>query len=306
MSELLKESFLDNVNKVLKNVTIYSTAATLFLYIFGYISLRFRLTFLGTGTDLSVIDERYLFEGARFSLYILTSIPVALLIILFISIPFFIIKWTFKKSFGARLTSVQEKLKKWYRQKITRDKLIFIGIIFSTLSIQLVMRQSLYFNNLLLRENLPEPALLHKILLSSNDAIRISYIIILQLLILLSAYIFYLTIKYYNPQRVKLNFMQVIFGLLIIIQIIFLPVNYGILIGTNLMAKVNVHSEYFDNDLNKDAWLIWEGQEGVTFFALKNSNGDIQKSMVTIPKKDIKRIEIIKYDRLLNRLFKIQ
>ena len=48
------------------------------LYLFGYLSLRFRLTALGIGTYLDFVDERYLFEGVRFATYLVAITVVRL------------------------------------------------------------------------------------------------------------------------------------------------------------------------------------------------------------------------------------
>src|SRR5262249_45115424 len=47
-----------------------------------YLAVRFHLTAIGVGTDLAVLDERYLFAGARFLVYLVSSVPSMLLIIL--------------------------------------------------------------------------------------------------------------------------------------------------------------------------------------------------------------------------------
>ena len=53
-----------------------STATGSFLlYLAGYLSLRFHMTVLGVTTDLSLLDERYLFAGARFLVFFASCIP---------------------------------------------------------------------------------------------------------------------------------------------------------------------------------------------------------------------------------------
>ena len=46
------------------------------LYVLGYLSVRFNLTVLGIGTDLAVVDERYIFAGAKFVVYLLATLPI--------------------------------------------------------------------------------------------------------------------------------------------------------------------------------------------------------------------------------------
>ena len=53
----------------------YMVLGNLLLYIVGYLTLRFHLTAMGIGTDLAVLDERYLVTGARFLVYLLAAVP---------------------------------------------------------------------------------------------------------------------------------------------------------------------------------------------------------------------------------------
>ena len=57
------------------NWTKYSVVGSFVLYVFGYLAVRFHLTAIGVGTDLAVLDERYLFAGARFLVYLVSSVP---------------------------------------------------------------------------------------------------------------------------------------------------------------------------------------------------------------------------------------
>jgi len=53
--------------------TAYAALGSVVLYLLGYLALRFHLTVLGIGTDLSVLDERYLFAGAKFLVYLVSA-----------------------------------------------------------------------------------------------------------------------------------------------------------------------------------------------------------------------------------------
>jgi hypothetical protein len=53
------------------------TLGSVALYRLGYLSLRFHLMTLGVGTDLNILDERYLFAGAKFLVYLGASGPNA-------------------------------------------------------------------------------------------------------------------------------------------------------------------------------------------------------------------------------------
>ena len=67
---------------------VISALGSFVLYLAGYLSLRFHLTVLGIGTDLNVFDERYLFSGAKFLIYLTTTLPICvlLLLVLFVAV----------------------------------------------------------------------------------------------------------------------------------------------------------------------------------------------------------------------------
>ena len=68
------EAVLNNLTEALQTTlkalagswASYSALGSFALYVAGYLALRFHLTALGVGTDLAVLDERYVFTGARF------------------------------------------------------------------------------------------------------------------------------------------------------------------------------------------------------------------------------------------------
>src|SRR5262249_3798396 len=60
----------------------YAVVGSFLLYVAGYLALRFHLTVIGVGTDLAVLDERYLFTGARFFVYLVSAVPNVVLVTL--------------------------------------------------------------------------------------------------------------------------------------------------------------------------------------------------------------------------------
>ena len=66
----------DKLKELGANWAVYSALGSFALYLLGYLSLRFHLTVLGVGTDLAVLDERYLFAGTRFLVYVVSSVPL--------------------------------------------------------------------------------------------------------------------------------------------------------------------------------------------------------------------------------------
>ena len=58
---------------------VFTTIGSFGVYVLGYLAIRFQLTALGMGTDLELLDERYFFEGAKFLVYLVATIPVVVL-----------------------------------------------------------------------------------------------------------------------------------------------------------------------------------------------------------------------------------
>ena len=55
--------------------TSYAGFGTFLLYLFGYLTLRFQLNTYGVATNLDVFDEKYLFAGCRFLVYLGMTLP---------------------------------------------------------------------------------------------------------------------------------------------------------------------------------------------------------------------------------------
>ena len=72
--------------------TSYAGFGTFLLYLFGYLTLRFQLNTYGVSTNLDVFDEKYLFAGCRFLVYLGMTLPnllfFAAIIALLLAIPF--------------------------------------------------------------------------------------------------------------------------------------------------------------------------------------------------------------------------
>ncbi|MGH8597568.1 MAG: hypothetical protein ACREXT_13000, partial [Gammaproteobacteria bacterium] len=56
-------------------------------------------------------------------------------------------------------------------------------------------------------------------------------------------------------------------------------------------------------DPGREVWLAWEGEKGYTYFVRDPPERGGQRSLVTLLRKDITRIEIIAYDAILREVF---
>jgi hypothetical protein len=104
----------------------------------------FHLTAIGIGTDLAVLDECYLFTGARFLVYLGSSVPIFVLILL----PIALITWATSRFIPK---PIGERGRAWV---VRPTRLAVLGIVFTIIVIQVVMRQCFFLTNLLLAPDL--------------------------------------------------------------------------------------------------------------------------------------------------------
>jgi len=268
------------------NWTKYSVVGSFVLYVFGYLAVRFHLTAIGIGTDLAVLDERYLFAGARFFVYLVSSVPSILLILL----PIFAVLLGL-----ARFSPVAARA---LRTLPARRPAAFAwwGVVAAVIMIQFVMRQCFLLNNLLLAPALPaDPSWLVGLLY--GDQWTPLFFAGLMLMCGITASI-WIAIRHADPGGL-VGVGRGLLAFLVVVQILLLPVNYGILIMDRVLPRVAGVSG--DPTSEGDAaWLVWEGKDGVTFLVRHRNQ---QRVLLTLPRADVKRIEIVGFDPLVPTLF---
>jgi hypothetical protein len=287
------------------NWTSYTALGSFALYVLGYLTLRFHLTALGIGADLSVLDERYLFTGARFLIYLISSIPSLIFLVVLLVVPVYLL-------FRILPSVVRVKLYGFFRSLWAQvlswlflpNRLVLASILFSLLMIQLVMRQCFLLSNLLLAADLPaEPSWFRGLLLAKTDGPMALYFSALLAGVAIPLSMFYILKKQANTNPSAL-YLTSLLGFLLFVQFLLIPVNYGILVVDKSMPRVTGldTSRPFLQD-NEQAWLVWEGNEGKTFLLRKQHAGKDTKSLITVSRKAVKKLEIIGYDRIFEILF---
>lgn len=247
------------------------------LYLFGYLVLRFHLAVLGVDTGLSTLDERYLFAGAQFLVYLLSSLPLAFL-------PVFI---------AHRLVRLVHP--PFLRQP---DRMLGTGIALSIVLIQTVMRQCLPFTNLLLREDLPRPVWVQELLLPGVR--QTVYFTVLLALTLTVARLLLAANRGVSKPSPLLNGTL---ACLLLIQFLLLPINFGVLIADQEVPRVTSLNGKEPLGGDTQAWRVWEGADSVTFFVRHTGQGhETRRSLLTLDRKGIIRTEISGYDHLSDLL----
>jgi hypothetical protein len=257
----------------------YMVLGNVLLYVVGYLTLRFHLTAMGIGTDLAVLDERYWFTGVRFLVYLVAAVPGVLLL----AFPWVLAFWAAGRLFGARVTFKPRAL-------------TIFGIVVAVVMIQFVMRQCFFFSNLLLASNLPaEPAWLTTLLLDDQlmplyfSGLVAASAIPLAILVWLAE----------DVTRAVSPFLKGLLLFLAVVQILLLPINYGILIVDKAVPRVTAIGKTPLN-AGEEAWLVWEGRDGITYL---RRQADQHRALVTVQRSEAERTEIVAFERILPTLF---
>jgi hypothetical protein len=280
----LLQDIRDRVSSLAGDWTKYTLVGSFLLYVAGYLALRFHLTAIGIGTDLTVVDERYLFTGARFLVYLVAAIPSMLLLLLPIAAAA-VVLWKFvPRAFRFTLGT-------W---TVDATALAAAGIVFALVMIQFVMRQCFRFTNVFLMPQLPEePAYLVGLLLD-DELMPLYYA---ALVAGCAVPLGVLAAVRFRPVP---SILRGLLAFLVAVQLLLLPVNYGVLILDKELPRVRSIGPTALAD-GQDAWLVWEGTEGVTF--LVRDRDRRERMLVTVPRSDVKRTEIVAFDRIVPTLF---
>jgi hypothetical protein len=171
------------------------------------------------------------------------------------------------------------------------------GIVFAISIIQLVMRQCFVFNNLLLAPDLPrEPGWLAKLLLDD----RFMPLYFSSLVAACAAPLAILwALRKAEAQSGLAACARGLLAFLVAVQVLLLPINYGVLIVDKVVPRIAALGETALAD-GEDAWLVWEGKDGVTFLVRSHER---KRRLVTLPRVDVKRTEILSFDRIVPTLF---
>ena len=251
--------------------SLYAALGSFALYLLGYLVLRFQLSTWGVATDLAVLDERYFFAGARFLVYLVTTIAnVALL-----AAPVFLLLWL---------------INRWprFRQWRERWDYALIGVIFSVLFIELLERKCFaYMNSLLVQGELAGDPWVKQVLCDSSPTAESFFFATLVAGVGLSGWL----VLQCQTQKIRRPMLESLSAFFFGVALLLLPVNYGIVVATRTLQKVT-------NFAPADAWLVWEGAEKTTFLV-----GDKDRKLVSVPNGEVKNIEITGVDEIFQRLF---
>ncbi len=300
--------FLGKLNEALKSFAQgwagNATIASLVLYVLGYISLRFHLTTFGIPADLEIVDERYVFQGAKFLVFFLPIFPSLMVLVLAVALPVRLIGrllscWTpesLRKRSGGFLTRVCQLTER-------PNLLLLSSSVISLVMIQKVMRLCFDFHDLLLTRTLEGSGLLRGVLLDPDGLSTGIYFVFLLAGTTVPAALWWRASRLAStaPTSVALRTLSAV---LILLQVLLLPANYGVLVADKGVSKVrSVPTRQAPLKETEAAWLVWRGKEWTTYLVRDTASGRDDRVLLTVRSAEVTTIEASAYDRILPVLF---
>jgi hypothetical protein len=283
---------LEKLGSVAGKWTSFAALGTFLLYLFGYLALRFQLSAYGVSTGLDVWDERYLFAGSRFLVYLVSSVPNVILIVIVLPA----IGWGPYRLLGAeRRERIKERVQAWAAHPAGA---LLVGILFALAMIQLVLRHCFAFGDLFFVTKLPGDEWVTKLLLT-DDTTRGLYFTGLVAGTLLTAGLLWLGSRENSDSGAARTLCTGLLVFLLAVEFLFLPIQYGILIASQELPRVADVSGEEKLSVGDGAWLVWETKDALVYFVRR---ADDQRTLVTIPKKESK-VKIVGYDAIFQVLF---
>src|SRR5580658_7058049 len=140
------KSATERMGNLVGKWTAYAAFGSSMLYLIGYLTLRFQLSTYGLATDLDLFDEKYLFAGCRFLVYLVSSVPSILIVVLVLAALGYV-------PYRLMPSAVRDRPACWFAGWCAKpSRLSVVGIVLAVAFIQFVMRRCFAFGNLLLQK----------------------------------------------------------------------------------------------------------------------------------------------------------
>lgn len=289
MAELWKD-FTEKLGSLAGKWTAYAALGSFLLYLLGYLTLRFQLTTYGVATNLDLFDEKYLFAGCRFLVYLVSAVPNILIILLALAAVGYLPYQLLPNSLKA---DIKRRVSLWCAAPM---HLPFLGVVLAVAMIQFVLRRCFGFGNLLLHKQLPDEWL-SAMLLASDGKLSLYFGGLVAGTVLTGCILTYV-LRHETATTAASRFWLNVLGFLFAVEFLLLPVNYGVLISTQQIPRVaGVSAEPVTP--GQTAWLLWDSKDVATYFVRDAIDS---RMIVTVPRKD-SPLRIVAYDDIFCILF---
>jgi hypothetical protein len=287
----MSNEFVEKLGSFAGKWTTFAAPGTFLLYLLGYLTLRFQLSTYGVATNLDLFDEKYLFAGCRFLVFLVSSVPsiliLALVLVAIGYVPYKLVPASFS-----------DRLRHWAADWTAKPvALPLLGTILSTVFIQFVLRKCFALGNVLVQKDLPDEWI-SSVLLSSNGKLYLYFSGLLAGTMLSTGMCWFVLHRGTATTATAKLFLAMMVSM-VAIEFLLLPVNYGVLISTQQLPRVSElggDEKLVDGDRG---WLVSDNKDALTYFI--SGSGD-RRTLLTIPRKDTK-VKITAYDDIYCVLF---
>src|SRR5580693_3907290 len=164
----VSSNFVEKLGSVATKWSAFAALGSFLLYLLGYLTLRFQLSTYGIATNLDLLDEKYFFAGCRFLVYLVSSVPnILILVLVLVAIGYL--------PYALTPTAVRDRLGHWAAGWISKPaRLPLLGTILAIAFIQFVLRRCFALGNVLLQKQLPDEWI-SSVLLSSDGRLSFYY-----------------------------------------------------------------------------------------------------------------------------------
>lgn len=273
--------------------TAYAAFGSFFLYLLGYLTLRVQLSTYGVTGGLDILDQKYLFAGCRFLVFLAASVPnVLIIVLLLVAISY--------GPYKLIPTSVKNRVARWISDWCApATRLPLLGIVIGVGLIQFVLRKCFLFGNLLVSKGLPDDWL-SSVLLTSDTNITLYFMGLVTGTLISGVILFYAGRRGGEKGAVS-EFLVGVLAFLVTVEFLLLPVNYGVLITTQQLPRI---AEMSGEKVPEGTriWLVSDTKDELTYF-VRDPND--QRMLLTVPRKESK-IKIVGYDDIFCELFSAQ
>jgi len=270
----------------LKDFSTYTAMGTFLVYLFGYLALRFHITALGIVTELGAFDERYLFAGAHFLVFLAALVPVVAMALL----PAGALAWLVWRHMPRIRKAVETVM-------LNAPLLLWTSVILAVVLIQWRMNACLALHDLPLAEGRAEPAWLFD-LVRRHDTIDLALFFLEMVLCAAAVSAPAIAAARLPLGTVGLKALFAAAAALALIAVLLIPVNFGVVVMPYSMERTAAIGKA-PLAAGQKAWLLWEGKEWMTYLVQSGAG----RSLVAVPVKDIDRIEVNGNDSLFDVLY---
>lgn len=266
------------------NLAMALGTSTGLLHAIGYVSLRFRLRALGVEMDHGMLDERFLFEGARCLLQLLTTVPLLLLL----ASPAVVSGALLRRVRGlgpvidgafARVTGASAH---W---------LLVVGVAWAVLAVQFVMRHVIHFQNLLLDPVPCDPPWLRAVMLDDSGRLAPFYFVALLALLAPTAFAFL------RLPKTGWVAARGLLGLLLFVQVLLLPVHFGIVGAAAPLARL---AEVPGEPTTSRVWQAFATDDSAVFL-IERPGPPAERRLVSLKTEGLERLEVAGREAVLSR-----